>query len=301
MIALSFFLGPGSFFKAHVDTPRSDEMFGSLVVVLPTVHEGGSLVFRHNGQERTFDTAREVSSHEFPRIAFVAFYSDVEHEVSVVTSGYRVTLTYNLYLTNYPSVKSGLGIGLDREVVEKMKTALEPLPDLELFSQGGLLAFGLSHKYPFNPNTTALEDIQGRLKGSDAQTWSLCKALSLNVSLKAVYHAEEGYYKEMALTCLLDHFADLDPELIDGKIVEENILDHLRENHKGIWFYDVEGCTWNEYEVPPILWVKPRGKSNTFQQVYMAHGNEASPDHAYGEVCLVAEIGNIRERRISPW
>ena len=37
------YLGPGSFFKTHVDTPRSDKMFGSLVVVLPTRHaEGGT-------------------------------------------------------------------------------------------------------------------------------------------------------------------------------------------------------------------------------------------------------------------
>ncbi|EKM54597.1 uncharacterized protein PHACADRAFT_258563 [Phanerochaete carnosa HHB-10118-sp] len=30
--------GPGSFFKAHKDTPRGDNMFASLVVIYPTVH-----------------------------------------------------------------------------------------------------------------------------------------------------------------------------------------------------------------------------------------------------------------------
>jgi len=33
----------GSFFKPHVDTPRSDKMFGSLVIVFPSPHEGGAL------------------------------------------------------------------------------------------------------------------------------------------------------------------------------------------------------------------------------------------------------------------
>jgi hypothetical protein len=132
----------------------------------------------------------------------VVFYSDVEHEVSVVTSGYRVTLTYNLYLVDYPLVKRELAIGPDREVVEKMKTALElVLTDPRLVSQGGLLGFGLWHKYPFNPNTTALEDVEERLKGSDARTWSLCKALSLNVSLKAVYESE-GHYESLAINLL---------------------------------------------------------------------------------------------------
>jgi hypothetical protein len=44
-------LGSGSFFKPHVDTPRSEKMFGSLVVVFPTPHEGGALSLRHRGHE----------------------------------------------------------------------------------------------------------------------------------------------------------------------------------------------------------------------------------------------------------
>ncbi len=34
-----------------------------------------------------------------PEIKWAAFYSDCEHEVHEVTSGHRVTLTYNLYVT----------------------------------------------------------------------------------------------------------------------------------------------------------------------------------------------------------
>jgi len=33
-----------------------------------------------------------------PSIAYVAFFSDIEHEVAPVISGYRVTLTFNLYI-----------------------------------------------------------------------------------------------------------------------------------------------------------------------------------------------------------
>jgi hypothetical protein len=74
-------------------------MFGSLVVVFPSRREGGALILRHGGQEWTFDSAEAVRAHDSPAIAYVAFYSDVEHEVTVVRSGYRVTLTYNLYST----------------------------------------------------------------------------------------------------------------------------------------------------------------------------------------------------------
>jgi hypothetical protein len=63
---LSYFIGhlmvgEGAFFKAHKDTPRAENMFGSLVVVFPTAHKGGTLVLRHRGQEWTFDSAKEVS------------------------------------------------------------------------------------------------------------------------------------------------------------------------------------------------------------------------------------------------
>lgn len=38
--------GPAGCFKSHVDTPRSETQFGSLVVCLPCAHEGGALIIR---------------------------------------------------------------------------------------------------------------------------------------------------------------------------------------------------------------------------------------------------------------
>jgi len=79
-------------------------MFGSLVVILPTAHQGGSVVVRQSQREWTFDTAKAVrvnpgvNNASTTAAAFVAFFSDVEHEITTVTSGYRVALTYNLYL-----------------------------------------------------------------------------------------------------------------------------------------------------------------------------------------------------------
>ena len=74
-------------------------MFGSLVVVLPTKHEGGTFPLRHDSREWVFNSADLVSPQntESPRAAFVAFFGDIEYEVTEVISGYRVTLTYNLY------------------------------------------------------------------------------------------------------------------------------------------------------------------------------------------------------------
>ena len=95
-IALIDASGEGAFFKAHQDTPRAADMFGSLVVVLPAPHEGGELALRHDGKEWTFDATKLLAGRT-DAVAYVAFFSDVEHEVLPVRSGHRVTLTYNLY------------------------------------------------------------------------------------------------------------------------------------------------------------------------------------------------------------
>ena len=39
------YAGPSDMFKAHVDTPRSQNQFGSLVVCLPCPHEGSTSDF----------------------------------------------------------------------------------------------------------------------------------------------------------------------------------------------------------------------------------------------------------------
>ena len=90
----------GGFFKAHVDTPRSEEMFGSLVVCLPTQFSGGELVTNHRGHTVKFDWS---SPPDIPRrtASWAVFFSDVEHEVLPVTQGHRITLTYNLYAKHY--------------------------------------------------------------------------------------------------------------------------------------------------------------------------------------------------------
>ena len=89
----------GSFFKPHRDSEKADGMFGTLLIVLPSVHTGGELIIRHAGRETTVDP----SSAEVSELAFAAFYADCEHEVLPITKGHRVCLVYNLMLDQTPS------------------------------------------------------------------------------------------------------------------------------------------------------------------------------------------------------
>ena len=86
---------PGSFFLPHQDGEKLDGMVGTLVVVLPSIYEGGELIVRHCGHEETIDFSG-------PECAFnlhlAAFYADCEHEIKPVRTGYRISLVYNITL-----------------------------------------------------------------------------------------------------------------------------------------------------------------------------------------------------------
>ena len=82
----------GGFFKTHRDTEKAPGMFATLVIMLPSEHEGGEVVLQLGNERRTLSNPE---SKEFS-YAFLAWYADVNHSVQPVTSGYRLALTYNL-------------------------------------------------------------------------------------------------------------------------------------------------------------------------------------------------------------
>jgi len=84
--------GKGSFFKPHVDTPRGDTHFGTLIVVPPCKHVGGELIIRHQGNEKSYN----FSTSGKKKAQYVAFFTDCQHEINELTKGFRISLAYNL-------------------------------------------------------------------------------------------------------------------------------------------------------------------------------------------------------------
>ncbi|MCB9765997.1 MAG: 2OG-Fe(II) oxygenase [Alphaproteobacteria bacterium] len=83
---------PQSFFAEHRDTEKTAGMFGTLVIVLPSPHEGGELVVRHLGEEAVLPLPGAPSF----QVSYAAFYADCLHELRPVTEGVRLALIYNL-------------------------------------------------------------------------------------------------------------------------------------------------------------------------------------------------------------
>ena len=86
---------PGGHFKKHRDSEKTQGMFGTLIISLPSEHTGGIFQVSHENQTLTFDTS-VTSSLDLLHMKYCAFYADCEHEVLPVESGHRVVLTYNL-------------------------------------------------------------------------------------------------------------------------------------------------------------------------------------------------------------
>ncbi len=73
----------GSFFAPHRDSEKASGMFATMVVCLPSRHEGGTLVVRHDGQTKKIDFGGE---HAEFQLQYAAFYADCQHEITPVSA-----------------------------------------------------------------------------------------------------------------------------------------------------------------------------------------------------------------------
>jgi len=97
----------GDFFKGHIDTPRSTNMFGTLLINLPVAHEGGQLIV-HAPYSHYYEDSRHVAQYSDAGLGgrdsfttewgaedvlgWIAFFSDCPHEILPVKSGNRCVL-----------------------------------------------------------------------------------------------------------------------------------------------------------------------------------------------------------------
>jgi hypothetical protein len=281
--------GKDNFFKAHKDTPRAKNMIGSLVVVFPTPHEGGALVLRHADKEWTFDSASLVAGHQKPHVGFVAFFSDVEHEVTRVGSGHRVTLTYNIYLEERSAsqIKGQRDTDLERALKEL-------LGDTSFMPEGGTLGFGLRHQYPIfsKGKKVKLVDLSGALKGSDAALFRVCKQLGLQSSFQFLV-SKRALWLCPYMPNLSDYSEEYDiplKEMLKGygaRLISDG------ERHG---YYEEES---EEEDIISLEWVTRPTAINRASSQYIAYGNEASVERIYGDACFIVEIDDLQGRGLA--
>ncbi|KAF7300610.1 Fe2OG dioxygenase domain-containing protein [Mycena chlorophos] len=314
--------GPGSFFKSHKDTPRGDNMIGSLVIVLPTKHDGGELSLSHGKESSTFDSASDLADKK-TSIAYVAFFSDVLHAVEKVTSGYRVTLTYNLFLVDRPS--SRLVPARQPSAAETAcEAALRALvADPTFLPGGGILGFGLTHQYPIprdpeDPRT--LKHVLTILKGADARMHSAASRAGLETSLQLVYEIDDkdDDYDSMCQVAL-SKVINTEHMWSEGRETEKairrvgKVLRYASRRELGNVERDGsvhlddsdtdsdESGSEADPEVPAgktaVHWVTELTEMNRARSGYVAMGNEAHLTHHYGDAALFVRFPAASKRQ----
>jgi hypothetical protein len=261
-------------------------MFGSLVLVFPTPHEGGALLVRHHGQEWSFDSAAELSTAPPSSIGYAAFFSDVEHEVAPVVSGHRITLTYNLHFDDgrppttvpVPAPTPLLQAANDRTIRAAFEALLE---NPEFLPDGGVVGFGLQHAYQIKgEGGSSLSHVYGLLKGRDA---SLYRAVH-SLGFEPVLHL---YYEE-----------DRDAGLIDSVLDFQScqLWNPIR------WLYHNGGIVVQlDDDVTPMNWVTPVTRLNRLSSAFLYFdGHQGSLGKVDGDLCLTVHIGKTGERMLYP-
>ena len=293
-LTLFFYLEKDSFFKAHKDTPRSTDMLGSLVVIYPTPHEGGELVLRHKDHEWKFDAKSLTAFQPSSSLSYVAFYSDIEHEVLRVTSGRRVTITYNLYLVD-PALD--YAVTSNATSVSNLQTTLQGLlksPDF--LPHGGTLGFGLVHLYPVSPNMSLWKMVR-YLKGEDAHVYRACRELQLRPSLQMIYDDDDSGSKYGIMLDRIVMSPDYDYEV-------DSYGSTLIREFGGVSVNKVEGTDvdrsrWvrsEDSDGETITWISPFNQRNRLQDLYMTYGNEVGTGLIYCSPCIIARVDAACDR-----
>ncbi|KAI6123202.1 hypothetical protein EDD16DRAFT_1894176 [Pisolithus croceorrhizus] len=244
--------GKDSFFKAHKDTPRSETMFGSLVIVFPTSHEGGEFVLREN-------------EHEWPCVSYVSFFSDVEHEVRMMTSGHRVTLTYNLYFLTEADVPSP-SIWTPEPYDQTLEEAIYKI-------------------YPVEDGTD-VTSFRNNLKGPDAALGRVLSALGLSWNVRMFYRNLD--YRDY----LHSRIANLTQW---GQMYYDVIHTVMQRSGAEVEYVTIHGTRQDEVRyLPeyPVQLAEVTGLENypCESQLYSAYGNEPRIGHTYVNLYIVIDL-----------
>ncbi|KAG9308471.1 hypothetical protein JVU11DRAFT_11813 [Chiua virens] len=298
--------GKEDFFKAHKDTPRDQDMFGSLVVVFPTPHEGGQLVLRQDEKEWTIDSADNFANAKVPSACYVAFYSDIEHEVLPVSSGHRVTLTYNLYRA--PTLPA-ISPFLTPQLLTLKRALVDLVNDKSTLPNGGYLGFGLVHEY-VHTGQNILNLLLDQLKGCDRALADVCDALGLNYTLRLFYrHVITSPYVSLVTTKELELGDDVtfDDDVSDVERLEQAVTSKEAEVVDLIG--DIKEFEYDDEETPQlpsrfrrdptqVLEVTQMKSSLDFKTMFATYGNEVALEHFYGTACMLVAVEPATSREL---
>ncbi|KAL3461651.1 hypothetical protein BJX64DRAFT_289064 [Aspergillus heterothallicus] len=320
---LNVYSGPSGLFRKHVDTPRATNQIGSLVVCLPSKFTGGNLNVEHNGKRVTFDWSEKSDT----AIQWAAFYSDCEHEIERTTQGDRITLTYNLFVTDpIGEPIPGPSTVIDPRTLSTYVWMKDLLAQDDFMKRGGILGFYCSHAYPHS-SSLAYTYLPESLKGADLVLYSVFQSLGIELAILPIIHSRDSDYgggRHVRWDYLRTHCEPIDPvsftvdkcadidlrwkrllekrqrPVFTNRDGDDTKLGHRRHSYSSGWQYEDESEAiheeWPFSNVPGITWIT-HAQYTEMAFSYVAYGNEASISTLYSSVAILAVVPPSDDRR----
>mmetsp|Transcript_5491 Transcript_5491/g.11966 ORF Transcript_5491/g.11966 Transcript_5491/m.11966 type:complete len:805 (-) Transcript_5491:127-2541(-) len=300
----------GGKFAKHKDTPRGDDMLGTLVIRLPTWFTGGTMSVSlgeetktYFGGERRYSWEEPDQSPPQPRtIEWCAFFADVDHEIHRVQEGVRITAAYLLRRKDHASASSFIPRPLlGQEQADRIKDAfLEGLRDERFLAHDGKIGFPCLHLYTNTEvfpgkadSTQALTPTQiGKLKGRDLMIANAAAAAGLPVRLLPYL----GH----------DYSGDGDGDYPLAKFPNKKKCPRRMCDDKIKTFFKTDDSDRGSPESSADLWIldfDAAKKAKAGQTEWNADGyfgNEASWISFYVKACLIIEVPEYSASRGVP-
>ncbi len=199
----------GSFFLEHRDTEKASNMFATLVVNLPSPHEGGELIIRHGDQTNRYSFAGKNKFNP----EYAVFYADCYHQVKPVISGYRLCLIYNLKLANRN----------EQPLLSQQAPIIEQIDEYvkKWTKSGDMVAYLLDHSYSEQNLSMA------NLKNNDFSRASILLKLAEKNRCRA-FLCLVSYLRESYGDCWDGSFEEY--EVSCEEVYAHHLLDPLGEN-----------------------------------------------------------------------
>ena len=222
-----------SHYKGRADSVCSGEMLGTLIIRLPTEFAGGVLVVHHNGQMVEFEWSTAPKSGKSNNIYWAAFFNDADYDISPVTSGYCLALTYNIYSTRERLLTRVTKSPLYQHLEKALRTP-------HFMQDGGCLGFACRYVYNLS-HLNRTDRLPFVLKGSDYMILSVARSLGLNAVVRPVVEGKDHWY-------LLPRFNDkvLQSRKFDDEDMSVHVLtlNMLRPRMDDPTCESISGITW---------------------------------------------------------
>ena len=167
-----------------ISTEKEPGMFGTLVICLPSKHEGGDVVASHRGQSKIFHTSSTFDHN------YISWYADVTHEVKPIISGHRLVLVYNL-------IQYSTGPTLSATVLAREKKELSSI--LSSWTRGAtkenpkapiFLTYQLDHRY--TDASLQFQSLKGVDKVKAEYLREICPQVGVGFHLVSMERTEYG-------------------------------------------------------------------------------------------------------------